>query len=180
MPGPWRRRGTLVDIDTDPSPDGVESGDGDEIPGFERPSAPPTRAPLPRPVWYAIGGLAVVIAIAVYFAGQAGTPSPLADGPGDGVIEALVPTQGAEVLQQGRFGIDLAPGWDATLIVNDVAIPDDQLQRIPELNQVFFVPGEDKVIERLPPGENCISARFFPSASGEEESQVRTWCFSVT
>lgn len=180
MPGPGRPRGTLVGIDTDPTTDGDEHGDVDSIPGFETPSAPPSRVPLPRPVWYAIGGLAVVIAIAVYFAAQSGTPSPLAEGPGEGVIEALVPTEGAEVLQQGRFGIDLAPGWDAALVVNDVVIPDDQLQRIPELNQVFFIPGEDKVIDRLPPGDNCVSARFWPVATGEEDSQVRTWCFSVT
>lgn len=122
----------------------------------------------------------MVIGVAVYFAAQNGTPSPLADGPGEGIIENLVPSEGSEVLQQGRFGIDLAPGWEATLVVNDIQIPDDQLVRVPELNQIFFVPGPDKVIERLPPGSNCISARFWPSARGQGDSQVRTWCFDVT
>jgi hypothetical protein len=148
--------------------------------GFEAPSTPPTHRRLPKQVWAAIGGLAVVIVVAGYFAAQSGTPTPLADTPGEGIIESLVPTEGSEVLQQGRFGIDLAPGWEATLVINDVVVPEDQLTRFPELNQVFYIPGEGKVIDQLPPGSNCITARFWPSARGQEDSTVRTWCFDVT
>ncbi len=187
MPAPEPRRGTLGAIDpdattppaTDPATGGFDD-DGTSIPPVEGPSTPPPRTRIPKQVWAAIAGLGVIIVIAGYFASQMGTPSPLADGPGEGSIEALVPPEGAEVLQQGRFGIDLAPGWEATLAVNDVVIPDDQLTVIPELNQVFFIPGPDKLIERLPAGDNCVTARFWPSARGQEASQVRTWCFSVT
>ena len=150
------------------------------MPIADAPSTPPGRTKIPPQVWAVIGALGVVILVAAYFAAQSGTPSPLADEPAEGIIENLVPAEGSEVLQQGRFGIDLAPGWEATLVVNDIQIPDDQLTRVPELNQVFFVPGEGQVITTLPPGSNCISARFWPSERGPEDSQVRTWCFDVT
>ncbi len=65
-------------------------------------------------------------------------------------MEHLVPRNGAEVLRQSELGIDLAPGYEGTLVVNGVEMPTAQLRLVPEQNQVFFTPGEGKVIDELP------------------------------
>ncbi len=97
------------------------------------------------------------------------------------VVEHLIPRNGAEVLRQAELGVDLAPGYEGTLIVNGTEIPSDQLRLVPEQHQVFFTPGEGKVIEELPAGRTCVVALAWRSAVGRGPDDERTrWCFDVT
>jgi hypothetical protein len=97
------------------------------------------------------------------------------------VVEHLIPLNGAEVLRQSELGVDLASGYSGTLVINDVEIPKVQLREVPELNQVFFTPGEGKVIEELPAGRTCVVAIAWRTASGRGVDDERTtWCFDVT
>jgi hypothetical protein len=97
------------------------------------------------------------------------------------VVEHLIPLNRAEVLRQAELGVDLAPGYEGTLIVNDLEIPQDELRLVPEQNQVFFTPGEGKVIEELPAGRNCVVALAWRSEVGRGPDDERTtWCFDVT
>ena len=70
------------------------------------------------------------------------------------------------MLRQAELGIDLAPGYDGTLAVNGVEIPVEEQRRVPEQNQVFFTPGEGKVVERLLAGPNCATAIVWKAADG--------------
>jgi hypothetical protein len=97
------------------------------------------------------------------------------------IVEHLRPLNGDEHLRQAEFGIDLAPGYEGTLVVNGVEIPKRQLREVPEQNQVFFTPGEGTVIEELPAGETCVTAIVWRSSQGRgiEDRRV-SWCFDVT
>ena len=77
------------------------------------------------------------------------------------IVELLQPPSGNQVLRQAQIGIDLAAGWTGVLIVNGTEIPESQLLRRPELNQVFFSPQEGAVIETLPAGRNCVVAEIW-------------------
>lgn len=97
------------------------------------------------------------------------------------IVEQLTPQAGSSVLRQTPIGIDMSTGWTAVLIVNGTEIPEDQLHRVPALNQVFFTPGPGTAIEQLPPGSNCVDAIIW------RENQTRAdarpplrWCFDVT
>jgi hypothetical protein len=95
------------------------------------------------------------------------------------VVEALIPANGAATPRQVQIGIDLGSAYDAQLVVNGVVIPPDQLEKHPELNQVLFTPGPDKVIKVLDAGKNCVKALLFrvdgtPAALNNPE-----WCFSA-
>jgi predicted short-subunit dehydrogenase-like oxidoreductase (DUF2520 family) len=95
------------------------------------------------------------------------------------VVEALIPANGAATPRQVQIGIDLGSAYDAQLVVNGVVIPPDQLEKHPELNQVLFTPGPDKVIKVLEAGKNCAKALLFrvdgtPAALNNPE-----WCFSA-
>src|SRR5262249_14925166 len=72
------------------------------------------------------------------------------------VVELLAPQEGSSVLSQAQIEIDLTAPYDAHLAINGVAVPEDQLQKHPELSQVVFTPGAGKVFEKLPSGRNCV------------------------
>jgi hypothetical protein len=96
-------------------------------------------------------------------------------------IEQLIPRKGAETQRQSELGIDLAPGYEAALIVDGTPIPEAQLRRVPAQNEVFFTPGEGKVIEELDAGQVCVTAVIWKSAVGRGVSdQPFQWCFDTT
>jgi hypothetical protein len=97
------------------------------------------------------------------------------------VVEHLVPGAGDEVIRQAELGVDLAPGYDGTLLVNGVEIPTEELRRVPEQNQVFFTPGEGKVVEKLNAGPNCATAIVWKASAGRgtADDQTFSWCFDA-
>lgn len=96
------------------------------------------------------------------------------------VVEHLVPFNGAQVPRQAELGVDLAPGYEGTLVVNGIEIPADQQRLVPEQNQVFFSPGEGKVIDKLPAGGTCVVAIAWKSAVGRGPAdEAFRWCFEV-
>jgi hypothetical protein len=145
-----------------------------------------TPRPPPSSLRYRIGvGAALVVACLALVAGVRATrtddPGPtLVNGRPD-VVEHVVPRAGAEALQQSEVGVDLVPGHEGALSVNGTAIPDDELRRVPEQNQVFFAPGQGRTFEALPAGRTCVTATIWRSAVGRgPEDTTFQWCFDVT
>ena len=143
---------------------------------------PPTRVPgvwaqIPVLVRIALVGLLLVAAGGIYaITRQDSESSTNLD---SGVIQQLIPAEASQVPQQAQVGIDLADGYNASLAVNGVAIPDDQTDRIVAFNQVLFQPGPGKVFEKWDASvPTCVTATYWkydtPSAT-----TPRTWCFTV-
>jgi hypothetical protein len=100
-------------------------------------------------------------------------------GTGD-FVEALIPADGSQIPSQSTIGIDLAPGWEGTLIVDGVEIPEDQLNtERRDLYRVEFTPGEGQVFESLPQGPQCVTAVVWEIAAGREDANNVSWCFEV-
>ena len=97
-----------------------------------------------------------------------------------GIVELQAPAPESSVLSQAQLLIDLTTRYDARFVVNGVAIPDDQTQRRPELNQVTFLPGNGKAIERFPAGRNCVQADIFRIDGAQDDVSPVRWCFNVT
>jgi hypothetical protein len=95
------------------------------------------------------------------------------------VVEQLIPGNGAATPRQVQIGIDLGSAYDAALVVNDIVIPEDQLERRPELNQVLFTPGPDKVIKELKAGSNCVEALIRRVDGTPASLNNPKWCFSA-
>jgi hypothetical protein len=137
----------------------------------------PRKVTYPRWLWLLGAGLAALIVVCVVvLAAQSSTNSTNLAG---GTVERVIPADDAKMLQQAPVGIDLAPGYDGTLTVNGIPIPDDQLTRTPQLNLIEFQPGPDKEIEQFPAGENCVVATFWRSETGPTQSSGVSWCFTV-
>jgi hypothetical protein len=97
----------------------------------------------------------------------------------DAAIEQYIPTEGDKIFQQEPVGIDLAPGYDGTLALNGVVIPDDQLAKTPALNLVLFTPGPGQEVEQYLQGQNCVLATFWLSEDGPGQATSRSFCFTV-
>jgi hypothetical protein len=96
------------------------------------------------------------------------------------IVELQAPTPESNVLSQAQLLIDLTTNYDASFVINGVTIPDDQLQKRPELNQVIFNPGPGKVVEKFPAGRNCVEADIFRIDGAQEAVPPARWCFNVT
>lgn len=126
-----------------------------------------------------LAAAAMAVAVAATNTGDQDDPASVSAAPE--VVEHLVPPAGSEQLRQSEIGIDLAPGYEAALIVDGVAIPTDQLREVPEQGQVFFTPGKGKVIEELEGGQVCVVAIAWKSSVGRSaQDQPFQWCFDVT
>lgn len=131
------------------------------------------------PRWIRAFGAAVVVVVAVCIGALVRLSNSGSTNLEGGAIERLIPAESDKMLQQEPIGVDLAPGYDGTLVVNGVPIPPDQLTKTPALNLVEFRPGPGKEIEQLPPGQNCVVATFWRSETGPAQSTSRAWCFTV-
>jgi hypothetical protein len=100
--------------------------------------------------------------------------------PSSTVVEQLQPQAGDTLVnQQAQVGIDLTTPYTASLVIDGVAIPDDQLLKRPELSAIYFTPGEGKVLTKLPPGQSCAQALVTRVDGTPENIPVVTWCFGV-
>ena len=100
---------------------------------------------------------------------------------GNVTVELLTPTQNqTQVNQQAQVGIDLTFGYDVeSLVINGTVIPEDQLQRFPDLAAAYFQPGPGKVLEQLPAERVCATASIRTVANTGKQVQPVSWCFNV-
>lgn len=94
-------------------------------------------------------------------------------------VEELIPGRGDLEVRQARVGIDLAPGYTGVLVINGVEIPEDQLERVEPLNQIFFQPREGREIEAFEAGQVCVVAVYWREDGERSEGQSTQWCFDV-
>ena len=136
----------------------------------------------------------IAIFITAFFLGNTGGDDTLTV-TGNPAVEALTPEPGTEVLRQSQVGIDLAPGYEAELVINDIPIPLDEVNVLraeddPErsaevagafdtsLSRFLYQPLEGRAIPELKADENCAVATFWPIADPTNIDSVR-WCFTV-
>lgn len=124
--------------------------------------------------------LSSLVAVAIGLIVLAAVSGDDADGrcPGQpAAVELVTPNCNSSVLQQQRIEADLAPGYEGTLAINGVAIPDDELIVIDALNLLWYELGPGKTIERLDPQINQVTVTYWRSADGPAQSNRWTWVF---
>ena len=149
------------------------------------PDPRPRRPPMSANRYRALVAIAIAAAGVALYLGVRATDTDgedrVAVQSGPDLVEHVYPRNGDRVLRQSEIGIDLAPGHEATLIVNGQPIPDDELRRVPEQNQVFFQPGEGTTFPELPAGRTCVAALVWRSAAGRGvDDQTVRWCFEAS
>lgn len=109
-------------------------------------------------------------------------PGAAAGGPSEAeIVEQTLPAEGSEILRQAQIGIDVGDLYDVVqLSINGTVLPDDELVRRSELNQVFFQPAEGFTFESLPEGRVCARAEVVRLTDPDEILRAVEWCFEVT
>ena len=120
-----------------------------------------------------------LVAVAIDAFGDGGD-DPVLQGGDQAVVENLIPRRDAQVPQQSNVGIDVQTGWEGTLVIDGVEIPQDQLQITPEIGLIEFTPGEGLAVEQLDPGQNCVTAVIWKISDGRGVAdRTIPWCFDV-
>lgn len=128
----------------------------------------------------AVVAVAVALLVVAVRSFDDGNDDPVLRSGDQDVVEALIPRRDAQVPRQSRVGIDLAIGWEGTLVIDGVEIPADQLDVTPELGLIEYTPGDGKAVEELRPGQNCVSAVIWRSQDGRGVAdRTVPWCFEV-
>jgi hypothetical protein len=118
----------------------------------------------------ALAGALLVIAVAV--GGNDG------ECPGQpAAIERLSPGCNAAALQLDVVSVDLAPGYEGELTINDVAVP---VRVVSSLNLIEYRPGVGREIERLQAQVNRARVTYWRSDRGRDQSSTYAWSFRVT
>jgi hypothetical protein len=97
-------------------------------------------------------------------------------------VERIAPTDGSEALGQAEVGLDLIAGWSADIDLQIggeiIDLPTDELRVVPELNAVYFQPGEGKSVERFE-GRTCVIGQGWETSRGRGTATAFGWCFDA-
>ncbi|MEC7873192.1 MAG: hypothetical protein VX823_01780 [Actinomycetota bacterium] len=92
---------------------------------------------------------------------------------------AVVPEEGDQAPRQGPVGVSLSPGWRPTLTINDVTIPDDQLNAgTRQLGEYFFSPAPGRAISEMRAGQICAHVVAVPTIDVEVDNIDYSWCWT--
>ena len=104
---------------------------------------------------------------------------------GNEAIDQIIPSRGAEVLQQQAVGIDLAAPYRLVSLViaptNNRSAGLDVTAQVEErtgVNQFTFSPAEGRLIEALSPDTNCAFVTYIEVARPDVPLTF-DWCFEV-
>jgi hypothetical protein len=76
-------------------------------------------------------------------------------------IEAITPDSNELTGLVDDVSVDLRDDLTGVLVVDGVEIPEDQLDRVPELGVITFRPGPGKELTQLRSGPNAVVVRYW-------------------
>jgi hypothetical protein len=117
-------------------------------------------------------GVGLLVAL-VALGGGGGAPPP--SRPHE--VAQTFPNPGDLILAQGDVGAQVPQGWSFQLTIDTTGVPDDQLEKIPQLGIFRFRPRPGRVIAELPRGEH--TARVETRAPGGAPLVTYSWSFRV-
>jgi hypothetical protein len=161
------------------------------------------RDPLPQPLfsWRRLV-IVVLVAVAVACIAVAARSGGGSEGEGaDAAIVAYDPRPGGQVTRQAPVGVELEPGYDGRLVIDGVAIPEEQMlgaiepgseafEQLPEdqrnlgprpnnKNLVKYQPGPGKAVSEYDTGAVQITVRFWKVADGPQAARSVTYTIKV-
>lgn len=95
-------------------------------------------------------------------------------------VESVVPVAGALVSPQDEVGVDLVDTHTGRLAIDGETVPFDQVTRVDPLGQIYFRPGDGKIVQRFAAGTHRATVTYWPKQETEESAGASfTWTFRV-
>lgn len=96
-------------------------------------------------------------------------------------VEKVVPAPGGLQRPQAEISVDLEDGYVGRLVIDNQAIPDDQLEKVLSLGQYTYRPGKGQTIEEFVAGTHNAEVFYWPADETEPATpQSFKWEFRVT
>lgn len=76
-------------------------------------------------------------------------------------IASLQPRPGELIRPQDTITAQLRTGLTGVLVLDGQEIPEDQVDRVPELGEVSFRPGAGKDLRQFPPGTHSVVVEYW-------------------
>lgn len=146
----------------------------------------------------ALGAIVLALGALLWVANSATTGSEAASQSLPEEVDRLIPVSGGNILRQETVGIDVAEGYTASLVINDVPIANpiefseggvddpggaalvrDGLVYNRETGVITYTPREDGLIERFETGSNCVVANVWADDADPTSGRTVNWCFSA-
>ncbi len=120
--------------------------------------------------------VALLLVVVWVAAASRGAPRPSTFPTG---LLAVIPEEGDQAPKQTLVGVSLSPGWQPTVIIDGIVIPDEELSGgTRQLGEFFFAPGEDMVINQLRRGHICAQVIAIPTIDIEVDNIDHRWCWT--
>ena len=94
------------------------------------------------------------------------------------MLESYSPSDGATVLRQTEVRIDLPVDYEIVLVIDGVAIPEAEIDTIPETGRFTWRPDETTIIPEWTPGLHTVWVRW-DRVSGLPDPGEWIWTFRV-
>jgi hypothetical protein len=97
----------------------------------------------------------------------------------DSALVQVFPSGGSLDLRQAEIGFILQPAYTGRLLVDGVAIPDDQIAFQVGVNRWSFTPGPGTETGALHPGRHTATAIFWQKGKDEPSGRRDSWSFNA-
>jgi hypothetical protein len=97
-----------------------------------------------------------------------------------GALRSVYPQPNDMVLSQVGLEVNLPVGYEITLVVDGVGIPEGEVSVIPEIGQFRWRPAPGRVIETWAPGEHTVEITWDRVAGGPPDPGGFSWVFRVS
>jgi hypothetical protein len=95
-------------------------------------------------------------------------------------IVSLQPRPGELIRPQDTVTAQLRTSLTGVLVLDGQEIPEDQVDRVPELGEVSFRPGAGKDVRQFPPGTHTLVVEYWPQAKPRPAHPASfAWTFRV-
>jgi hypothetical protein len=95
-------------------------------------------------------------------------------------IVSLQPRPGELIRPQDTVSVQLRTNLTGVLVLDGQEIPEDQVDRVPELGEVSFRPGARKELRQFPPGTHTLEVKYWLQGKLRPTHPVAfAWTFRV-
>jgi hypothetical protein len=119
----------------------------------------------------ALLGMLVIAVFAYPQGGPDSLPAPL---------EEVTPGPGAIVISQTGIQVDIAVGYDVSLVIDGVPIPPDEMYAVAATGTFTWRPTPESVIPVLAPGDHTVEVSWDRTAPARPDPGAFSWTFRVT
>lgn len=128
-----------------------------------------------RKFLFVLTGALMVLLVVTVFAYPTGGPDSL-----PAPLDEVTPGPGAIVIAQTGIKVEIAVGYEVSLVIDGIPIPPDEIYAVAATGTFTWRPDPGGVIAVLAPGEHTVEVSWDRPPPGRPDPGSFSWTFRVT